>query len=74
MRLTVNMRLLAQAAHMSPAQLLHTQRFARWLLDLGDGVINEDDDNITLPPGNRLLLPSQVIFLILLYRYLSSPR
>ena len=45
------MRLLAQAAHMSPEHLHRTQQFAQWLLDVGDGVINEENDNITLPPG-----------------------
>jgi hypothetical protein len=47
------MRLLAQAAHMSPPQLQRTQLFAKWLLDIGDGLLN-DEDNVTLPPGTFL--------------------
>jgi hypothetical protein len=56
LRLTVNMRLLAQAAHMSPPQLQHTQQFAKWLLDVGDGTINDGDD-IELPPGIFKTIP-----------------
>ena len=45
------MRLLAQARHMAPEHLQRTRQFAQWLLDIGDGTINEDDDKVTLPPG-----------------------
>jgi hypothetical protein len=48
MRLTVNMRLLAQARHMSPDQLHYTQDFAAWLLNVGNGSINEEN-NVNLP-------------------------
>ena len=51
LKLTVNMRLLGQAAHMTPPQLQRTQLFAKWLLDIGDGLLNDDEDNVTLPPG-----------------------
>ena len=54
MKLTVNMRLLAQAAHMSPEHLHRTQQFAQWLLDVGDGIVNTNDDNIALPPGTPI--------------------
>jgi hypothetical protein len=51
MRLTVNMRLLGQAAHMSPLELQHTEQFANWLLNVGDGSTNNADDEIDLPPS-----------------------
>jgi hypothetical protein len=67
LRLTTNMRLLAQAAHMSPPQLQHTQQFAKWLLDLGDGIDN-DGDQVELPPGiHDVLLP-----ILTCFRYLST--
>ena len=48
MRLTVNMRLLAQARHMSLDQQHYTQDFAAWLLNVGNGSINEEN-NVNLP-------------------------
>ena len=51
MKLIVNMRLLDQTAYMTPPQLQRTQLFAKWLLDIGDGLLNDDEDNVTLPPG-----------------------
>jgi hypothetical protein len=54
MRLTINMRLLAQAAHMSPQELQHTQRFASWLLNIGNGSINNENNEVILPPSTLL--------------------
>ena len=53
MRLTLNMCLLAQARVMSHLEHEYTQNFAKWLLDVGNGDLN-DQDNIALPSGMLL--------------------
>ena len=55
MRLTLNMRLLAQAHLMTPLQHEYIQNFAKWLLDVGNGDLN-DQDEIALPSGMLLVL------------------
>jgi hypothetical protein len=55
MRLTVNMRLLAQAGLMSLAQHMYPRQFADWLLQVGDGNVNGSDDVIPLPSGDLSL-------------------
>jgi hypothetical protein len=48
MRLTINMRLLAQVTLISIAQHMYTRHFADWFLQVGDGNINGIDDIIPL--------------------------
>ena len=54
------MRLLAQAAYMSPLELQHTERFANWLLNVGDGSMNNENNEIDLPPS---ISPFSFVFL-----------
>jgi hypothetical protein len=60
MPLKVNMRLLAQAANMSPEELLYATEFAAWQLKVGNGKANEDGVSIKLPSGT-----SDLFFLLL---------
>ena len=45
MRLIENMRVLAQAANMTPEERIHATEFAAWQLEVGEGI------SIKLPPG-----------------------
>jgi ATP-dependent DNA helicase PIF1 len=51
MQLKVNMRVLAQAANMTPEERIHATQFAAWQLEVGEGTANDDGISIKLPPG-----------------------
>jgi ATP-dependent DNA helicase PIF1 len=53
LRLTKNMRLLANADSMTDSERTYANDFANWLLQLGDGKLNgaDDDLSIKLPQG-----------------------
>jgi hypothetical protein len=51
MQLKVNMRVLAQAANMTPEERIHATQFAAWQLEVGEGTTNDDGISIKLPPG-----------------------
>ena len=51
MRLIENMRVLAQAANMTPEERIHATEFAAWQLEVGEGTANDDGISIKLPPG-----------------------
>jgi ATP-dependent DNA helicase PIF1 len=53
LRLTKNMRLLANAESMTDAELSYANDFANWLLQLGEGKLNgaDDDMSVELPQG-----------------------
>ena len=53
MKLIVNMRLLAQSDLMSSEEQQHTHNFAKWLIQLGDGNLNENTE-IPMPEGTLL--------------------
>ena len=57
LRLTTNMRLLANSQRMTQMDRLHAEKFAAWLLEVGEGKANDLDDFITvkLPSGNNLI-------------------
>ena len=50
MRLTVNMRLLTQANSMSLREQKHVRDFADWLIQIGNGELNEETE-MSLPLG-----------------------
>jgi hypothetical protein len=52
LRLTVNMRLLAQAANMTDVDRERAESFAAWLLHVGNGTLNGPDDSVEIPDGN----------------------
>jgi len=58
MPLTVNMRLLAQAHHMTEIDQVHAIEFAAWQLKLGDGTANHNTTKIVLPIGITFFLSS----------------
>jgi hypothetical protein len=45
------MRVLGQAAIMTPEEHMHATEFVAWQLKVGDGSTNSDGISITLPPG-----------------------
>ena len=53
LRLSINMRLLANAEEMTPNDRLQAEEFAAWLLQVGEGRLNNLDDSMTvkLPSG-----------------------
>jgi ATP-dependent DNA helicase PIF1 len=51
MVLRVNMRVLGQAAIMTPEEHAYTTQFAAWQLKVGDGSANDDGISMKLPPG-----------------------
>jgi len=53
MKLIANMRLLTQSDLMSAEEQQHTQKFAEWLIHLGDGTLN-DNTEMSLPNGTLL--------------------
>lgn len=59
--LTINMRLLTQAHHMTETDRLHAIEFAAWQLKLGDGTANHDAIKIVLPRG-IIFFPSLLTF------------
>jgi hypothetical protein len=50
MRLTVNMRLLTQANSISLREQKHVCDFADWLIQIGNGELNEETE-MSLPLG-----------------------
>jgi len=54
LHLTTNMRVLANAQGMTEMDRSHAERFASWLLQVGEGRANDCDDPMTvrLPKGN----------------------
>jgi hypothetical protein len=50
LRLTKNMRLLAQSARMTPTEYEHANQFAEWLLEVGDGK-TDHGTKVELPEG-----------------------
>jgi hypothetical protein len=50
MRLTVNMRLLTQASSMPLQEQKHVSDFADWLIQIGNGELNEETEML-LPHG-----------------------
>jgi PIF1-like helicase len=55
MSLNVNMRLLAQADHMTEVEHRHATEFAAWQLKLGQGNVNHDGFMIKLPMGMKMV-------------------
>ena len=55
MKLIVNMRLLAQSDLMSSEEQQHTHNFAEWLIQLGDGNLNENTE-MPMPEGTLLFM------------------
>lgn len=55
MKLIVNMRLLAQSDLMSSEEQRNTNEFAQWLIQLGDGTLN-DNTEMLLPNGTLLII------------------
>ena len=53
MQLKVNMRVLAQAASMTPEEWIHAIQFAAWQLQVGEGPANDDGISVKLPPGTN---------------------
>jgi hypothetical protein len=51
MQLKVNMRVLAQAANMTPEERVHATQFPASQLEVGEGTANDDGISIKLPPG-----------------------
>jgi hypothetical protein len=75
LRLTTNMRLLAQQEHMRSDELEVARSFSKWLLDVGNGspAVLDDHSTITIPEGKTTLLCSTFVLVIcLLSRFLSS--
>src|SRR5271154_422110 len=50
-QLIENMRVLAQAANMTPEERIHATEFAAWQLEVGEGTANDNGISIKLPPG-----------------------
>jgi hypothetical protein len=50
LKLTINMRLLAQSEEMTPTDRLKAKLFAEWLLTVGEGRDNTIPET-ELPPG-----------------------
>jgi len=51
MPLKVNMRVLSQAASMTPEDHIYATQFAAWQLKVGDGSANNNGISIRLPSG-----------------------
>jgi len=62
MPLKVNMRVLGQAAIMTPEEHVYATQFALWQLKVGDGSTNNDWISIRLPPTNVLF--SQLLLIV----------
>jgi len=54
LRLTTNMRLLANSQHMTNVEIQHANDFTDWLLRLGEGALNDSEDTmmVQLPEGS----------------------
>jgi len=51
MALRVNMRVLGQAATMTPEEHAYAPQFAAWQLKVGNGSTNDDGISVKLPPS-----------------------
>jgi PIF1-like helicase len=55
LRLSTNMRLLAQSHQMDPVECLEAENFANWLLQVGDGTatVPEEPNKVKIPQGTE---------------------
>ena len=55
LRLSTNMRLLAQSHQMAPADQVYAEDFAKWVLDVGDAAATEPDNpfQVKILPGTH---------------------
>lgn len=56
MKLIINMRLLAQSDLTSSEEQQHIHNFAKWLIQLGDGNLNDNHMIMSLPDGTLLFM------------------